>query len=102
MTITQDTAILIDTLASAASKIGSTDANAVILMRIKELASEGPTIPADIVTSMQVTEDNLRNCQAQLSRIAQIDSLLLTAGLEDGIALRDELNAILDQWRSEA
>lgn len=47
MTITLDTAILIDTLASAASKIGSTDASAELLKRIEELA-EVPSLSGEI------------------------------------------------------
>lgn len=78
--ITQDTAILIDTLASAASRIGSTEANAEILARIKELA-ESPSLTGEITRLrgllVRFAELNYKGRQGELTDIEAEELLAL-------------------------
>lgn len=100
MQITQETALLIDTLASAASKIGSTPGSARLNAVIVELLDPAP-LTAEERTALETAADNAEVFRAQLQRIAQIDTLLATANMEEGDALRSELDQLLAPWREQ-
>ena len=73
MQITQETAILIDILATAASKIGSTEASAELLKRIEELASsDSVTIPRIELEAYRLATENADLFRSQLQQLGAL------------------------------
>ncbi|MCY1482351.1 hypothetical protein D9M68_159050 [compost metagenome] len=99
MSISQETANLIDTLATAASKVGSTEASAKINKLIVELLPT-PEIPAlqaqvaELIASNGVAQGNLELARNQLGQI----SLLLEVLEADSADLnaQAEAQALID------
>lgn len=100
MSISQETAVLIDTLATAASKIGSTPASAKLNALIVELLPPSETAAlqqqiADLQISGDIKQANLQLAQ---SRFRELSELLDTALSE--VATTEEwqgaLNSMVD------
>lgn len=101
MQITQETAQLIDTLANAASKIGSTAGSARLNAVIVDLLDPAQ-LTAEERTALELAAANAETFRAQLIRLALIDDLLVTAEDEEAAALRAESAGILAPWFEQA
>lgn len=119
MQISQETALLIDTLATAASKIGSTPASAKLNALIVELLppselDEAHTVIAtlqaervelhlnieglvntnrELQISSDIHQENRRQAEDQLIRFAQLSSLA-----EPSTEQNEELQALISRW----